>query len=86
MIDFLFGLPIVRPWFLAGAVWFGGGIILVVIGLWFTLEGVAYWEQQPPITPVIRTWTTMHAAIATIIGLALVSSAVAAFTHFVLDK
>jgi hypothetical protein len=73
-------------WFVAGCIWVGAGIILIILGLWFVLEGVLYFQQQPPITPVIRTWTNQHGIIATIIGLALVAAAVAAFIHFVADR
>lgn len=73
-------------WFVAGCIWVGAGFILIILGLWFVLEGVLYFEQQPQITPVIRAWTNQHGIIATIIGLALVSAAVAAFIHFVADR
>ena len=85
----IWGVAILAPlpsWFVAGCIWVGAGVILVIIGLWFVLEGVLYFQQQPPITPVIRTWTNQHGIIATIIGLALIAAAVAAFIHFVADK
>lgn len=78
-------VPLVKPWFIAGSIWLGAGLILIIVGLWFVLEAVAYYEQQPPITPVIRTFTTHHFVIAVIVGLGLVSAAVAAFVHFILD-
>ena len=77
--------PIIKPWFIAGSIWLGAGLILVIIGLWFVLEGITYYEQQPQITPVIRTWTAHHAVLAVIVGLALIAAASAAFTHFILD-
>lgn len=73
-------------WFVAGCIWVGAGTILIILGLWFILEGILYFQHQPPITPVIRTWTNQHGIIATIIGLALVAGAVAAFIHFVADR
>lgn len=76
------GIP---GWFIAGSIWTGAGLILIVLGLWFVLEGVTYFERQPPITPYIRTFTTHHLVIAVVVGLALVAGASAAFTHFVLD-
>jgi hypothetical protein len=75
----------VPGWFIAGSIWLGAGLILIVIGLWFVLEAVTYYEQQAPITPYVRGWTIHHFAIAAIVGVALVAGAVAAFVHFVVD-
>lgn len=75
----------VPGWFVAGSIWLGLGLILIVVGLWFVLEAVTYYEQQAPITPYVRGWTVHHFAIAAIVGVALVAAVSVAVTHFFVD-
>lgn len=73
-------------WFVAGSIWIGVGIIALVLGLWFLEEGVLYYQQQPLITPYVRTWTSRHIVLGFIAALALVTLVIAGVTHFILDR
>jgi hypothetical protein len=69
----------------AGAIWFGLGGLIMILGLLFCLEGVLYWLRQDLITVYIRNWSWGHHFVAIFIAVGLVASTSAAFMHFLLD-
>ena len=79
-------VPVLPPWSVAGLIWTLLGVILLALGLLFMLEGATYFSRQPPITPYIRTYIGAHLALGILAGVVLVSAAVAATVHFVLDR
>lgn len=69
----------------AGLIWILLGLIPLVIGVLFELEGILALKHQPLITLYIRAFRTIHPLIVEFLFLAILVGATAAFVHFVVD-
>jgi zinc transporter ZupT len=80
----LLGNPAPSP-VVAGLIWSGLSLGLLVLGALFALEAFTYFTRQPPITFYVRNWSGSHVFLAATAAVILVVASAMAVTHFVLD-